>query len=250
MPIAFVHGKAYILIPWKSQGIVAPQHFVIAIDGPAASGKSTTARRVAEELKFLHLDTGAMYRAITLKVLQSGIPSQDSEALRRMVEKTSVAFSGQGADAGIFLDGVEVSAKIRSEQVTRTVSAVSSNRFVREAMVREQRRVATYADLVAEGRDIGTVVFPDAQVKFFLVASIEARAHRRMAELEIKGVARDLPRMMQEIQERDRLDSGRDISPLRKADDAIELDTSCLSIEQQVAVVVNTARERLTGKGG
>ncbi len=220
-------------------------HFVLAIDGPAASGKSTTAKRSAEQLGFLHLDTGAMYRAVTVKVLREGIPLTDEAAIRAMMERTEIELRNPGGALAVLLDGSEVSGEIRSELVSRSVSAVSSLRDVRAAMVREQRRAALHSDIVAEGRDIGTVVFPDADLKFFMVAGIDARARRRHAELIAQGVSMELDAIAGAIRQRDLLDSTRSESPLRKAPDAIEIDTSDLTIDEQVAIVVRTARERL-----
>ena len=224
-------------------------HFVIAIDGPAASGKSTTAQRSAEQLGFLHLDTGAMYRAVTLKVLREKIPLNDENGIRSMMEGTAIELRNPGGSLAVVLDGVEVCTEIRAEAVTRAVSAVSRLREVRTAMVREQRRSAQQSDIVAEGRDIGTVVFPDADLKFFMIAGIEARARRRQADLAAQGITMELDAIARAIHERDELDSTRSESPLRKAEDAIEIDTSDLTIEEQVTMVVNTARERLERTG-
>ena len=227
-----------------------PHHFVIAIDGPAASGKSTTARRAAQELGFLHLDTGAMYRAFTLKVIRAGVDPTDTSAVGRLVGVTHIELRRPNGGLQVLLDGEDVTRAIRSEDVTGAVSQVSSLRAVREAMVREQRRAAEQADVVAEGRDLGTVVFPDADLKFFMVAGIASRARRRQAELRIAGVETDLDELIAAIAERDRLDSTREESPLRKAPDAIEIDTSDLTIDEQVACVTRIARQRLTGERG
>lgn len=216
---------------------------VIAIDGPAASGKSTTAKLVAQRLGYLHIDTGAMYRAVTLKVLRSGVRPDDERALGRLVQSTHVELRNEGNDLQVFLDGEDVTRAIREPDVTNAVSAVSKVRQVREAMVREQRRMGRQGGIVLEGRDIGTVVFPDADVKIFLVADLEARTRRRRAELAEKGVETDLEPLQEEIRERDRIDSTRSESPLRKAADAIEVDTSNLTIDQQVESVVRAAQE-------
>jgi cytidylate kinase len=225
-----------------------PKHFVIAIDGPAASGKSTTARRVAQELGFLHLDTGAMYRAFTLKVIRSGVDPADAEAVKGLVEGTHIRLQRSGGALRVLLDGEDVTRAIRGQEVTATVSAVSSLRCVREGMVREQRRLAEAADVVAEGRDIGTVVFPDADVKVFMVAGIEARALRRQAELKQEGQETDLEVLRESIRERDLQDSTRAESPLRKADDAVEIDTSAMTVQEQVRVVTDAALRRLEGR--
>ena len=222
-----------------------PRKLVIAIDGPAASGKSTTARLVAERLGYVHVDTGAMYRAVTLKVLRAGLSPEDRESIAALLTTTRVELRNMGGALRIFLDGVDVTVPIRTQKVTRAVSAVSRLREVRTAMVREQRAMGKDGGIVLEGRDIGTVVFPDADLKFFIIAGIEARALRRQRELQEKGTRADLEELKREIAERDRLDSSRAESPLRKAEGAIEIDTSNLSIEEQVNQVVTIARERM-----
>jgi cytidylate kinase len=222
---------------------VSPRKLVIAIDGPAASGKSTTARLVAEALGYVHVDTGAMYRAVTLKVLRAGIDPSDAGAIGELLAQTHVALRRDGERIRVVLDGSDVTDEIRSPAVTRTVSMVSRHRFVREAMVREQRRMGADGGIVLEGRDIGTVVFPGADVKVYLVAGIESRARRRARELEARGLAPDMGALVEEIRERDRLDSTREESPLKKADDAIEVDTSDLTIGEQVGIVVDRARK-------
>lgn len=214
---------------------------VIAIDGPAASGKSTTARRAAALLGYLHVDTGAMYRAAALKVLRTGTSPDDPERVSQVVEEARIVLQRRDDGLHVTLDGEDVTDEIRTPAVTRVVSAVSAMRRVRDVMVREQRALGAGGGIVLEGRDIGTVVFPDADLKFFLVAGIDARARRRQEELRARGVTVSIAAVKEELGERDRLDSTRDESPLRKADDAIELDTSALTIDQQVAAVVATA---------
>lgn len=214
---------------------------VIAIDGPAASGKSTTARLVAARLGYLHIDTGAMYRAITLKILRSGVDEYYSKRLAEIVATTRVELQPMNGRLRVLLDGEDVTDEIRTPAVTTAVSSVSTIRFVREAMVKEQRRIGRNGGVVLEGRDIGTVVFPDADLKIFMVASIEARAERRRRELEAQGIVTDLEMLKREIRQRDEKDSTRDESPLRKAEDAIEVDTSNMTIEEQVEFVVRKA---------
>ncbi|HUI65813.1 MAG TPA: (d)CMP kinase [Bacteroidota bacterium] len=230
---------------------MSTRKLVIAIDGPAASGKSTTAKLVAERLGYIHLDTGAMYRAITLKVLRAGISPGDADAIGRLARSTHVELRRTGGATHVLLDGEDVSAEIRTPEVTRAVSAVSSQRAVRSVMVREQRQMGEHGGIVLEGRDIGTVVFPDADVKFFLIAGIESRARRRARELRESGREADVALLKQEIRERDAQDSTREESPLKRAADAIELDTSELTIEEQVRIVLDTARRKLeeAGKG-
>jgi cytidylate kinase len=218
---------------------------VIAIDGPAASGKTTTSKLTAERLGYLHLDTGAMYRAMTLKILQEGIDLSDRSAIARVAGNTVIQLERRGTDLRVLLDGADVTAKIRSQAVTRNVSAVSMLKEVRDVMVREQRRMGADGGIVLEGRDIGTVVFPDADLKIFMVAEVVERARRRQIELGREGQDVALEELVRDIAERDRKDSQRDISPLCRADDALILDTSELTIAEQVDFIVERAEELL-----
>lgn len=197
----------------------------------------------------MHIDTGAMYRAFTLKMLRSGLDGFYSKKIRALAEETRIELQPDNGSLKVLLDGEDVTEEIRLPEVTTAVSSVSMIREVRQAMVREQRRLGKDGGVVLEGRDIGTVVFPDADLKIFMIASIEARAVRRQRELEAKGIFTDLEKLKQEIRERDEKDSSRDESPLRKADDAIVLDTSALSIEEQVEFVVRKAQEILAQRG-
>ncbi len=220
-----------------------PRNLVIAIDGPAASGKSTTARLVAEKLNYLHVDTGAMYRAITLRVLEEGTDAADMEIVRRIAEHTSVLLErDRSGSSRVYVDGRDVSKEIRSHRVTAFVSKISSIPAVRAVLVREQRRMAEKGGVVLEGRDIGTVVLPEADLKIFLTANVKQRALRRRKELRSTGQVIDLDILEKEIESRDRQDSTRETSPLLKASDAIELDTSNLTIEQQVDFIVQRAK--------
>jgi cytidylate kinase len=216
------------------------KHFAIAIDGPAASGKSTTARLVAEGLKLLHIDTGAMYRAVTLKVLDEQIDISDQAAVEEIAHSCRIGLQSNREGNRVFLDGVDVTGRIRLPQVTNAVSAVSSYPGVREVMVREQRRMAEHTDVVLEGRDIGTVVLQDADLKIFMVANVHERARRRKKDLAENGI--DADELAQEIELRDMKDSTRKASPLMKAADAIELDTSGLTVEQQVQFIIDRAK--------
>lgn len=216
---------------------------MIAIDGPAASGKSTTARLVAERLGYLHIDTGAMYRAMALKVLEKGIDPTDARAIEAIVQSTEIGLEQISGELHTFLDGSDVTDKIRSPEVAKAASSVSAFKKVREAMVKEQRRMGKYGGIVLEGRDIGSVVFPEADVKIFLTATLDERARRRQKELRQKGVETSLDALRKEIAERDRKDATRDASPLVKSPDAIEIDTSHMSIEEQVKTVVEKAEE-------
>jgi CMP/dCMP kinase len=226
---------------------VTEHRLVIAIDGPAASGKSTTARLAAGRLGYIHVDTGAMYRAVTLKVLRAGIAPEDATAVAALLPTTHVQLTQSAQGLRVLLDGEDVSDAIRTPAVTRAVSAVSSQRLVREAMVREQRLMGKDGGIVLEGRDIGTVVFPDADLKFFMVAGIRARAQRRQEELAARGEHIALEGLEKEIAERDARDASRTESPLRRADDAIDIDTSDMSIEEQVAFVVKMVEARRAG---
>ncbi len=216
---------------------------VIAIDGPAASGKSTTSKLTAKRLGYLHVDTGAMYRAMTLKIIESGVDVSDTVRITEIARKTAIRLEDYDDELKIFLDGRDVTKNIRSQAVTKNVSAVSALKDVREVMVREQRQMGKNGGIVLEGRDIGTVVFPDADVKIFMVADVEERARRRAKELEKQGTQIPFEQLVNEIIERDQKDSQRDISPLRKADDAHILDTSNLTIEEQVDFIVTIAKE-------
>lgn len=219
--------------------------FVVAIDGPAASGKSTTARLVAERLGFLYLDTGAMYRAITWKALDSGVGLDDADGLGEMVAGTNLTLEPRGGGVQVRVDGEDVTDRIRTPEVSRGVSSVSSVPAVRIRMVEIQRTVGRSARCVMEGRDIGTVVFPDAPVKVFLEASLEERARRRHEELARQGVTQPLEELQAELGRRDRMDSEREDSPLRRAEDAIGIDTTGLTIEDQVAEVVRVVQKAL-----
>lgn len=221
---------------------------VIAIDGPAASGKSTTARLVAERLGYLHVDTGAMYRALALKVLERGISLTDVDAINKLIAETEITLKPLNNEIRTYLDGADVTERIRSLEVDKAASVVSTIRTVREAMVEKQRRLGQDGGIVLEGRDIGTVVFPNAELKIFLTANLEERAARRQRELKERGKEVELSVLRNEIAERDRKDATRDASPLVKSPDAIEVDTSELSIEEQVEIVVREAKRIIQEK--
>jgi cytidylate kinase len=230
--------------------VLSKRNLVIAIDGPAGSGKSTTAQLVADRLGLLHIDTGAMYRAVTLKVLERGLRPDDSKAISELIDSTVVELRRRDSLLQVLLDGEDVTSRIRDADVTRAVSAVSSIRPVREAMVKQQREMGASQGVVLEGRDIGTVVFPNADVKIFLIASLDARAARRRKEFENKGKQVSVEILREEIAKRDTLDSTREESPLRCASDAIQVDTSHLTIREQVDVVVKKAKEILEKSPG
>jgi len=220
---------------------------VIAIDGPAASGKSTTAKLVAKRLGYMYIDTGAMYRAMTLKVLENKVPVDDEGAVSRLAETTHIEVMQDGDSLRVFLDRRDVTKEIRSQPVTNAASAVSSYRKVRELMVREQQRMGERGGVVVEGRDIGTVVFPEAGLKVFMVASPEIRAERRRKELEAGGVTVTFEQLVNEIKERDRKDSERSLSPLKRADGAVMVDTSEMTIDEQVEFILDMVK-RITNR--
>lgn len=218
---------------------------IIAIDGPAASGKSTTARGVAKRLSIMYINTGAMYRAITLGIIESGLDLEDSDAIQEFITDTNVGFDSNNH---ILLNGENISEKVHSSVISKNVSAVSSIGDIRKSMVQMQRDIAGENDCVLEGRDIGTVVFPDAMFKFFLTADVSVRASRRMTELQLLGEFYSLDHLEKEILKRDELDSTRSNSPLQKADDAVIIDTSYLSIDEAIEKIVNKIKNKETSK--
>jgi cytidylate kinase len=215
---------------------------VIAIDGPAASGKSTTARLVARRLGFLYLDTGAMYRAITLKALEEGVDVNDEEGLEKLAAGSRIRFRTQDGANRILLDGRDVSDRIREPSVNQNVSYVSMHKKVRRLLVQMQKKMGQENDLVAEGRDTTTVVFPRA-FKVYLDADLKVRARRRLLELEQKGIRTTVEDQMESIARRDKLDSEREASPLLRHKDAVVVDTTNLTIEQQVEQVIRLFQE-------
>jgi cytidylate kinase len=223
--------------------------FVVAIDGPAGSGKSTTARLCARELGFDHLDTGAMYRAVTLKTIEAGVDLRQNVALDRMLAATSVTLRRQRGGLRVLLDGRDVSRAIREPRVSGLVSEVAATPAVRRKLVAEQRRFARGRRLVCEGRDIGSVVFPDAGLKVFLECDRDERGRRRQRELGQQGREVSLGRVVANLAKRDRIDSGRKMSPLRRMCDAVLVDTTHLTVEEQVGVVCALARRRLRSSG-
>ena len=215
---------------------------IVAIDGPAATGKSTSAKLVAQKLGFTYMDTGAMYRCITLSVLRNHISLADEEALQLLIQGMDIHFERTDDNLVVRLNKEDVSTLIRKPEVTSHVSAVSALPQVRNHMVAIQRKSAKNQDCVIEGRDIGTIVFPKADVKFFLVADDIVRAKRRQLDLKAIGEEKTIDELVEEIRRRDRFDSERSHSPLKKADDAIEVDTSQLTIDEQVDFMVNKVR--------
>ena len=211
---------------------------VIAIDGPAGAGKSTVARQVAQQLGFVYVDTGAMYRAVTWRALRGGLDSTDAAAVSELTARIDVRFAKSPVGLRIMADGEDVTEAIRTPAVTAAVARVSQIPVVRRAMVRLQRELAAAGGAVLDGRDIGTVVVPDACCKIFLTATAAERARRRWLEMREKGFEPELAELRREMEERDRQDSERELAPLVQATDAVALDTTGLGIEAVVDRIV------------
>tara|TARA_B100000686_G_scaffold333763_1_gene400074 strand:- start:3414 stop:4082 length:669 start_codon:yes stop_codon:yes gene_type:complete len=207
---------------------------IIAIDGPAATGKSTTAKALAQRLAFTYLDTGAMYRAVTLLTLRKKIKISENSDLISLLERFDLKIEQHENKILVILNGEDVSDEIRRLDVTENVSEVSALSIVRKTLVKIQRKVANDQNCVVEGRDIGTVVFPNAEVKFYVVADYDVRAKRRLLDFKRLGEEKSIDNLIEEIKNRDKYDSERKDSPLLKANDAIEVDTTNMTIEQQV----------------
>ncbi|MBE0449571.1 MAG: (d)CMP kinase [Clostridia bacterium] len=206
----------------------------IAIDGPAGSGKSTVAKEIAERLEILYLDTGAMYRAVTHMVLSQGQSAKDSEVLKRVVDQMKLELTPNH----VYVNGHDVTEAIRTPKVSQNVSFVAMDAYVREKMVELQQKIAGDQSVVMDGRDIATHVLPNANFKFFLVASSDERAKRRQVELSEKGYDIPIVTLIDEIDKRDRLDTEREVSPLRQAEDAIRVDTTEMTIEEVISFIL------------
>lgn len=216
---------------------------VVAIDGPAGAGKSTIAKLAAEKLGYAYIDTGAMYRSVAWKFLQTG-KAFDEDFISGLSKTMLIDFKPEAKINRVFVDGTEVTEAIRTPEVTAIVSRVAAIGAVREAMVDQQRRMGEAGGVLMDGRDIGTVVFPNAQLKIFLTASVEERARRRYAEMVAKGQPVDLQQLQADIAERDKQDSERAISPLRQAEDALLLDTSDMGISEVTDRILQLVQER------
>ncbi|HZG78793.1 MAG TPA: (d)CMP kinase [Paenibacillus sp.] len=217
----------------------------VAIDGPAGAGKSTVARKVAEILGYIYVDTGAMYRTVTLKALREGVDPDDAQALAALAERTDIRLVPEPSGQKVLMDGEDVTDGIRSQEVTSRVSKVAAVPAIRNVLVKLQRDIADRRGVVMDGRDIGTNVLPDAEVKVFMTASVRIRAERRWLELRNKEPDATVEGLMEAIALRDKTDSERETSPLKQADDAVLLDTSQLTADEAAERIVSLCRRAL-----
>ncbi len=224
------------------------QHFSIAIDGPAGAGKSTIARKVAERLGFVYVDTGAMYRAMALAFLRKGIAPEDEASAAAACAGVDVAIRYENGAQQVYLNGEDVTGRIRTEEVGNMASAVSVYRPVREKLVELQQQLAARENVVMDGRDIGTCVLPEAPAKIYLTASVKVRAGRRFLELKQRGQDPCLEEIERDIEERDYRDMHRENSPLRQAEDAVLIDSSQMTVDQVAEAIIQTARDHGLGR--
>jgi cytidylate kinase len=247
-------GNLWEAATGENRAMHRSRKLIVAIDGPVGSGKSTVARRVAELLGYTHLDSGAMYRALALKAMRKGVPLDDAPALSLLASETRIDLEPGAADAvaatRVKLDGEDVTQEIRSAEMSQAASRVAAIEGVRRPLVAEQRRAGAAGGVVMEGRDIGTAVFPEAEVKIYLDAEVEVRAERRMMELRERGEALALEEMMAEVRRRDLRDMQRAISPLRRGEDAVYVDCSAIDAEEAARLIAMLAREREQQAGG
>ena len=216
----------------------------ISIDGPAGAGKSTIAKQLAKELSFIYVDTGAMYRSMALYFMRNEIAKEDEAAISDACKTVEVSIAYENGEQQVLLNGENVSKEIRKEEVGKMASATSVYKEVRKKLVELQQKLAADKDVIMDGRDIGTCVLPNAQVKIYLTASVETRAERRYQELQEKGAACDLEVIKKDIADRDYQDMHREISPLKQAEDAILVDSSDMGIEEVVETIKNIYREK------
>lgn len=217
----------------------------IAIDGPAGAGKSTIAKIVAEALRFTYIDTGAMYRAVTYKAMKENIQLHDAEAIEKMLQETAITLKPSEQGQLVFVDGQDVSQAIRSNEVTANVSEVAAHANIREILVAMQQKLAADGGVVMDGRDIATHVLKDAELKIYMSATVEERAHRRFLDNERRGIPSTIESLQKEIALRDKLDSEREASPLIQAEDALFLDTTHLSIDEAAQEIMKLAQQKM-----
>ena len=215
--------------------------FIVAIDGPAGSGKGTITKQVGERLGLINIDTGAMFRCVTLNMIQKGIELEEENRIKEMLDKIEIDLKENGE---VFLNGQEVTKRIRENDIIRFISPVSMIPMVREKLLDFQRKMAQGKNIIMEGRDIGTVVFPNADVKIYLDASPEERAKRRVQQNQEKGVTTSYEEVLKSIKDRDQKDSTREIAPLRKAEDAIYIDSTNMTIEEVTEEIVKIVKEK------
>ena len=217
----------------------------IAIDGPSGAGKSTVGKSLAKRLGYIYIDTGAMYRAVALKAKEKSIAPEDEKALSRLASSLQITFVTKGEETHVLCDGEDVTEAIRSPEISRLASDISMRKVVREALVEKQREMGREGGVVLEGRDIGTVVFPDADIKFYLDAETKERGRRRFKELIEKGMKVNFNETVEEVINRDHNDMNRDLSPLKKADDAFFIDSTHRSVEEIVEEMVRIVKEKV-----
>ena len=218
--------------------------FNIAIDGPAGAGKSTIARRTAQELSFIYVDTGALYRALAVFLVDEGVSPEDTEKVKEAIKSVKVSIAYENGEQQVLVNGKNVTDRLRAESVGNMASTISAISAVRAALLDLQRDLAKAHDVLMDGRDIGTNVLPDAELKIYLTASVETRAERRYRDLQEKGVEKPLSVIKKEIEERDHRDMTRAIAPLKQAEDAVYLDTSHMNIDEVVEAIKKLYRER------
>lgn len=217
----------------------------IAIDGPAGSGKSTTAREVAKRLNYIHIDSGAMYRAVTLKAIKLKIPTEDSDRIIEIASSISLQFKNVDSQFFIYMNGKDISGLIRTPEINNAINSVAANPEVRKILVKKQQQLGRSGGIVMDGRDIGTVVFPDAELKIYLQADAKERARRRFDEFKSKGIVISFEKVLEEVNTRDNADLSRKYGPLKIAPDAVVIDTTRFTIEEQIEKVYRLAMVRI-----
>jgi cytidylate kinase len=229
--------------------IVGRQGLIIAIDGPSGAGKSTITKRLADRLGYVHIDTGAMFRAVALAAKRAGVDTTDDESLVRLWGGIEIDFLRNNGCCRVIVNGEDVTEAIRTPEISALTSAISARKVVRDFLLVLQRRMGNAGGVILEGRDIGTVVFPNADVKFYLSASVEERGRRRWLELKAKGENVTLEDTITAVAQRDKQDSGREHAPLRRADDAIDIDSTGLSIDEVIALMEEVVRTKEQAHG-